>query len=608
MKRAVIYLRVSTSAQADRDNEKEGYSIPAQRDACVRKAENLEAAVVDEYVDRGESARSADRPALQEMLQRIENLNDIDYVIVHKVDRLARSRRDDVEIGLLIKKAGATLVSATENIDETPSGKLLHGIMATIAEFYSANLASEARKGMRQKAIAGGTPYRAPLGYLNVRKRIDGREIRTVEIDPERAPHVQWAFDAYATGEWTIRGMCAELDERGFRGHPTRKSPGKPFNPSNVADMLHNRYYIGIVTWDGIDYEGRHEPIIDLDTFDRVQQLLTERNISGEKTSKHWHYLKGSIFCATCGSRLTVANAKGNGGTYQYAFCLGRQRRNGCTQPYLPTDQVEDAVVDYYQVITLDPSRLDEIRQHVTDHIEITRNLNTKEIDRQQRRLTKLRDERKKLLNAHYADAITVDLLREEQARITTEEAQAQRILDSCTLRFDEIERNLDQALNLAADCLEAYARATDEIRRTFNQVFFEKIWVGEDGVEGVDLKLPFAHLLAHDLTERLEHETAALTDPTLATYRRKLPIDRTQRPRGALPWENKNRDLLFVGHGSNVSCLVGPAGLEPSLTPHPPRRRPTPSPLFRVNPGKKNSIPSPNAASPPKRRARQWS
>lgn len=101
--RAVIYLRVSTSAQADRDNEKEGYSIPAQRDACLRKAEYLGADVVDEYIDAGESARSADRPGLQAMLRRIQTLSDVDYVIVHKIDRLARSRRDDVEIGLLIK-------------------------------------------------------------------------------------------------------------------------------------------------------------------------------------------------------------------------------------------------------------------------------------------------------------------------------------------------------------------------------------------------------------------------------------------------------------------------------------------------------------------------
>jgi len=67
----------------------------------------------------------------------------VDYVLVHKVDRLARNRVDDVEINLAIRKSGATLVSATENIDETASGMLLHGIMSSIAEFYSRNLATE---------------------------------------------------------------------------------------------------------------------------------------------------------------------------------------------------------------------------------------------------------------------------------------------------------------------------------------------------------------------------------------------------------------------------------------------------------------------------------
>ena len=71
-KRAVIYLRVSTSAQADTDYGSEGYSIPAQREACRRTAESLDAQVVEEYVDRGESARSADRPALLAMLERIK--------------------------------------------------------------------------------------------------------------------------------------------------------------------------------------------------------------------------------------------------------------------------------------------------------------------------------------------------------------------------------------------------------------------------------------------------------------------------------------------------------------------------------------------------------
>ena len=150
--RAVIYLRVSTREQAETDLDTEGFSIPAQREACIRKAHELGAEVVEEYCDKGASAKSADRPALQAMLRRLREERDIDICLVHKVDRLARSRADDVTINLAIHQAGARLVSVSENIDETPSGKLLHGIMATMAEFYSSNLATEASKGMHQKA------------------------------------------------------------------------------------------------------------------------------------------------------------------------------------------------------------------------------------------------------------------------------------------------------------------------------------------------------------------------------------------------------------------------------------------------------------------------
>jgi site-specific DNA recombinase len=124
---AVIYVRVSTKEQAEKGGEAEGYSIPAQREACQRKAASLKSAVVEEFVDRGESAKTADRPELQRLLQFITE-NPVKYAIVHKVDRLARNRADDVAINLALKQAGVTLVSVSENIDETPSGLLLHGL------------------------------------------------------------------------------------------------------------------------------------------------------------------------------------------------------------------------------------------------------------------------------------------------------------------------------------------------------------------------------------------------------------------------------------------------------------------------------------------------
>jgi DNA invertase Pin-like site-specific DNA recombinase len=121
-------------------------SIPAQREANRRRALEMGALIVAEFIERGCSGRSLERPELQRMLRYIQDTL-VDFVIVHKIDRLARNRADDAAITKTILETGAHLVSTTEAISTTPSGRLLHGIMASIAEFYSQNLATEVTKG-----------------------------------------------------------------------------------------------------------------------------------------------------------------------------------------------------------------------------------------------------------------------------------------------------------------------------------------------------------------------------------------------------------------------------------------------------------------------------
>jgi DNA invertase Pin-like site-specific DNA recombinase len=302
---AVIYLRVSSKEQAESAGEAEGYSIPAQREACRRKASSLNAAVIEEFVDRGESAKTADRPELRGLLEFTAE-QPVRYVIVHKVDRLARNRADDVAISLALKQAGVELVSVSENIDQTPSGLLLHGIMSSIAEFYSRNLATEVIKGTTAKAKNGGTPGRAPVGYLNVRTFINGRESRTVEADPIRGPLVAWAFRAYATGEWTIRRLVDELEPRGLTTVPRAKRAGKPLSVSQLHKLPRHPYHIGMVRYRGVLYPGKHPTLVSREIWDEVQKLLTAKNFAGEKELEHPHYLKGSIYCGQCGSRLIV--------------------------------------------------------------------------------------------------------------------------------------------------------------------------------------------------------------------------------------------------------------------------------------------------------------
>ena len=298
---AVSYLRVSTREQAERGGTEEGFSIPAQREANARKADELGTRVVREFVDAGESARSADRDGLKDMLAFIAATR-VTFCIVHKLDRLARNRDDDVKIHEALLAAGVTLVSATESIDQTPPGMLVHGIMSSIAEFYSRNLATEVTKGLTQKLAQAGTPMRAPVGYKNVRRTDEqGREIRTVEVDPERAPLIRWAFETYAKGETSVTGLLRDLTARGLTTVPSPKRPSKPLGKNTLYKLLTNPYYAGVIRYKGALHPGAHEPLIEPALFDQVQSLLKARNAKMTRHVQHAHHLKGLLTAAVAG-------------------------------------------------------------------------------------------------------------------------------------------------------------------------------------------------------------------------------------------------------------------------------------------------------------------
>ncbi|KUO18824.1 recombinase [Streptomyces dysideae] len=572
----MTYLRVSTKEQAQKGGQAEGFSIPAQREALHRKAESLDAVIVAEFVDAGESAKSADRPDLKRMLSYLAT-HRVDYVLVHKVDRLARNRVDDIEITMAIKKAGATLVSATENIDETPSGMLLHGIMSSIAEFYSRNLATEVHKGMSQKAIAGGTPGRVPLGYRNVGRTTDeGREERTVEIDPERADLIAWAYAAYATGEWTLRSMADELELRGLTTRKTPKLAARPVKPNVLHAILTNPYYKGEVIYRGVSHPGRHQPLTDPVTWEKVQDVFAS-HLVGEKQREHPHYLKSSVFCGTCGSRLIITNAKNRHGTvYPYFVCLGRhQKTTACTRKAMLTSKVEKLVEEHWATVQLEPALRATLERTLREVL-----VEHHKQDEEERRLltnehARLTAQRQKLVEAIYSGAMPMDMIASEQQRIGRRLTAVQERLEAVTAVSDKLEANLTAALDLAGDCQAAYRRAEPAVRRMFNQAFFTRLLIDEDdGVHSHHTK-PFDILLAPEVLDagraiQVDRETGlaimadALSnadDSDITPTNQKTP--RSLRATGGLSGEPLAP--VYGGEGSKTTTLVRPAGFEPA-------------------------------------------
>lgn len=514
-KRAVIYLRVSTEQQTKRAGTDEGYSIEYQRDVCTRKAESLGAVVVDEFVD-AQTAKNADRPALQALLERVEQGHDIDYIIVHKLDRLARNRLDDALLSVRFEAAKVRLVSVVEHIDETPSGTLMHALLAAFNEYQIRNHATEVMKGSVKKAEGGGTPFMAPIGYLNKRDLSDGKDARWIETDPERAPLVGWAFEMYATGDYSLARLLTELTAKGLTNRPTAKRPARPLKLSKLAEILRNPYYIGKVVYRGVEYQGKHEPIVERATFNRVQEVFQLHDLSGERLRTHRHYLKGSVFCARCEERMGFCYFKSRSGVlYPYFFCYGRMRGKGCDLPYLLADDVEDHVVEHYGIIQLEPQVVGITKSELNEQLERQRLQLVRTVKRQQAKLTRLSHERTKLLHAYTQGLFEDELLfKSEQARISREIEEANQTVALKSLEFTGIKGIIIDALELATNFRSAYRGAPDELRRKFNHTFFIRILVDQDRVVRSELTEGFAAVAAQAFASRYQR---ALPEPILS-------------------------------------------------------------------------------------------
>lgn len=233
---------------------------------------------------------------------------------------------------------------------------------------------------------------------------------------------------------------------------------GAPVSVSKLAEMLANPFYVGVVAWNGVRYPGQHKALVPETLFSRVQDVLRTHDIAGVRQRRHDHYLKGLLYCGECGRRLSLALAKGK---YLYFYCLGQrgQARTGCREPYVLAGNAETLVEDLYRRMQLPPSWVNKLNQELEGEI----------IDRQAegsegrvvltKKLARLADERQKLLQAFYANAIPLELLKAEQDRISREEQAARSELDVTEADLAGWHDVLSMAIRLAGNCHAATSR-----------------------------------------------------------------------------------------------------------------------------------------------------
>lgn len=308
--KAVIYARVSS-----KDQEREGYSIPAQLKLLREYAATNGFKIEKEFIDV-ESAKVAGRKQFGLMLRFLEQNPESRTVIVEKTDRLYRNFRDSVTL----EDLGVELHLAKEaqiiGKDSKSQSKLIHGIQLVIARNYIDNLREEVKKGMREKAEQGIYPSRPPLGYRNNKLQ------RTIEVDPATAPRAKRMFELYASGV-SLSSVGAKL----------RTEFGVSMAKGYIDRLLKNPFYQGSFEWQGTIYQGTHQPLIDRATFDQVQEVFRSHN--KPKYRRHEFAFGGLLNCAYDGCTITAEIKKGK---YTYYRCTGH--RGKCELPYFREEQI----------------------------------------------------------------------------------------------------------------------------------------------------------------------------------------------------------------------------------------------------------------------------
>ena len=174
-----------------------------------------------------------------------------------------------------------------------------------------------------------------------------------MEVDPERARYVTMAFELYSTGQHSFPDLRDALTGAGLRMPATSRYSQHPISIHKIGDMLRDRYYLGYITYQGVEYQGRHEPLITPDLFEKVQKVLYAERGGGPLQRVHDHYIKGTVWCARCTRRLILRpSTSKTGNIYFYYICRGVQEHD-CDLPALPVAKVEHAVTHHYTNITI---------------------------------------------------------------------------------------------------------------------------------------------------------------------------------------------------------------------------------------------------------------
>lgn len=347
MKTAVIYARYSSENQTEQ-------SIEGQLRVCQDYAQKHDILILDSYIDRAMTGTNDNRPAFLKMIKDSER-KEWNYVLVYKLDRFSRNKYETTIHKHTLKENGVKLLSAMENIPDTPEGIILESLLEGMNQYYSAELAQKVHRGLNESYIKGNyTGGYLPYGYQVENKKC--------VIDDEEAVIVKEIFARYAQG-YTVVAIASELKTRGVR-----TKTGKKLNEKTIYKMLVNIKYSGKVIHDGKTFDNIIPRIVPEDIWKKVQDICAEnKHAPGRKKDIYDYILSGKLICGKCKARMVGESGTSETGTIHYYYsCLTRRRKKlPCDLKSVGKKYLEDTVINTTWKMLSDTNVIDRIADSV---------------------------------------------------------------------------------------------------------------------------------------------------------------------------------------------------------------------------------------------------
>ena len=335
---ALVYARVSS-----KDQEREGFSIPAQLELLRHYATDRRLRIVQEFVDV-ETAKQAGRAAFGQLISFVRKHPRRLVLLVEKTDRLYRNLRDWVTVDELDLEIHLVKENVMLSPESRSHEKFMHGIKVLMAKNYVDNLSEEIKKSMLEKARQGIWPSFAPIGYRNI---VGPGGKRIIEPDPAAAPIVARLFDTFAKGNVSIKELA-----RAMRAEAATLR-GQKLYTSFVHRILRKRIYCGDFDFGGVTYRGTYAPIVPRETWERVQRLLDRRAEDKTRKVKHEFALTGLVHCGHCGCLMVGELKKAR---YVYYHCTGNRGR--CGEPYVRQERLEHEFAQTLRQLSIAPATM----------------------------------------------------------------------------------------------------------------------------------------------------------------------------------------------------------------------------------------------------------